>query len=169
MLNLTDEQKKTRDIAIDLLIQFKEGIEISYYTGVIRLKNADGDGIGEDCCGNDECIEKEKQNIRKDIGKGKHLYHCYYPNDGDHERFELCCICGIYLNEFLTWVDGQELEYLEESTTLETKEDVIRHAFELSGILYSTNWSVDKDYNGKLAERITGLSKKVIKLLTDVK
>ena len=72
-----------------------------------------GEEVGEyDCCDNESCISKAKKAIRESYGKGTHVEECYTQNDGDHESIDVCYICGIPLNEFLTWCK-YELEYIE--------------------------------------------------------
>lgn len=83
--------------------------EMSRYTVYFKVK---GEDTLLDCCDDDKCIKSTKIEIRKQYGKGTHIEHFFYDNDSDHDKIEICSICGKPLNECLTWCET-ELEYLE--------------------------------------------------------
>jgi hypothetical protein len=93
--------------------------EVSQYTVYFKVR---GEEVSSefDCCGNEECIKQAEAAIRRQYGKGTHVEECWYYNDGDHERIEICSQCGKPLNEWLTWCN-EELEYLEENKPWDAK------------------------------------------------
>lgn len=163
-MELNKYQEEMRDKACELLYPYCKDVEIDRYPVFFRLKNSDGDEVGEITCSNRKCIDAEKHRIREYIGKGKHLYEVQFSNDGDHDCFEFCCICGERLNEFLSYIDS-EIQHFEEYME-DTKEDIIDSSFELYGMLYSTHWSCDSDYHKNLADRVTKLSERIITVLS---
>lgn len=107
----TDEFDKLIEAAIKKIepISNKEISADTVYFSV------DGNDFLEyDCCGNEECIQKTKKDIKNKYVKNVSIEEHWTSNDVDHERINLCPSCGIPLNEFVTWCD-EELEYLEEN------------------------------------------------------
>jgi hypothetical protein len=107
----TDEFNELIESAREKIYTFvKESV--SQYTVYFKVR---GEEVSNeyDCCDNEKCIKQSKADIRKQYGKGIHIEECWYYNDGDHDRIELCSQCSKPLNEWLTWCK-EELEYLEE-------------------------------------------------------
>lgn len=145
---LTKKQQSTLDKAIKLLLPYTKNISASTWTGYFEEQNDDGDNIGDhdfreyDVCENDDCINKNHEILKTEYPK-LNIQYRWYQNDGDHDKFEICSVCGRHLNEFLTWID-QEIDNHIENTR--TKENIINPetAFEISGCLYSMNWNADE-------------------------
>lgn len=145
---LTDKEQASLDKAIDLLLPYTKDISATSWTVYFEEQNEDGDRIGDwdfgdfDTCDNYDCLMKNLETLRTKH-PGHNIDFRYYQNDGDHEYFELCSVCGRHLNEFLTWIDDEIGYHIENSIT---KEDFINpnNAFEISGCLYSMNWNADK-------------------------
>lgn len=158
-MNFTDEQEIVIDEIKSILAQLSGEITKSTHTVFFRLKNCDGDEVGEDCCDNQKCIDAQKKNIRASIGKGKRLHEVWINNDGDQDSFQNCCICFRPLTEYLTWVKD-EFEHYEanEPTLTAMLED---EAWRLCGLFESLGWCVDKDE--ALPARIIIYAEKLIK------
>lgn len=137
-VGLTDEFENIIELAKNKIYPFVKK-EISRLTYYFTVK---GDEVNEyDCCDNIDCIKKSKKAIRGEYGKGTHIEEHCYSNDGDHDKIEVCSVCGKPLNEFLTWCE-YELEYLEENKPYNT-EFLINEAFLINAIFQSSHNVVD--------------------------
>jgi len=106
----TEEFKEYIEKTLEKLEPGYKKSQVSYYT--YYFLKEDGDEIsGEyDCCDNDECINKTREELEKEY---PNLQTMYYDNDGDHENIERCYQCNKPLNEHLTWIE-YELDHYHE-------------------------------------------------------
>ena len=132
--SLTEEFEQLIKLARDKITPYSQK-EISRTSVYFKVKDEDVSGEF-DSCDNDSCIRKAKKAIREQYGKGTHIEECWWDNDGDHERIEMCSVCGKPLNEWLTWCES-ELEYLEENKPWDAQ-FLSNEAFIVSAILEST-------------------------------
>lgn len=145
---LTKKQQSILDRAIKLLLPYTKDVSASTWTGYFEEQNEDGDRIGDhdfndyDVCDNDDCLNKNHEILKSEY-PGINIQYRWYQNDGDHDKFEICSVCGRHLNEFLTWINDEIDHHIENSIT---KENIITPttAFEISGCLYSMHWNADK-------------------------
>lgn len=145
---LTEKEQETLDKAIELLLPYTKTVSASTWSAYFEEQDEDGDNTGNhdfsgyDTCENEECVNKNHAILKAEY-PDINIQFRWYQNDGDHERYEICTVCGRHLNEFLTWIEN-ELDYHIESSI--TKENIIdpTTAFEISGCLYSMHWNADE-------------------------
>lgn len=144
---LTKKQQAIIDKAVELLLPYSNE-SVSTWTGYFEEQNEDGDCIGDhdfrdyDTCDNDDCL-KQNHTILKAEYPGLNIQYRWYSNDGDHDKFEICSVCGRPLNEFLTWIGDEIDNHIEYSRTKENLTDSMT-AFEISGCFVSMNWNADE-------------------------
>lgn len=129
---MTDEFEQLVKVALEKIMPHNT-TETNPYTTYFRIKGKDINDY--DCCNDPKCIKKAKKAIHEHYGKGIHIEECQSANDGDHERIEICTICGSPFNEWLTWCID-ELKYIEGEKPW-TKEFIIDEAFTIQAILQS--------------------------------
>jgi hypothetical protein len=133
---------------IDRILEFLKDFDILDYDQYKQAIHKGNDMLDYWLCDNDECVNISIKNLRKDLPKYSRLSVERYSNNGDHDSFECCNICGKNLNKYLTWY-GDELDYLIEE--IKTKDDAIKdsNAFKVVGLLESTSWLADSLNSGK--------------------
>ncbi len=129
----TEEQQAILDKAMELLSPFADKAETSNTLTYFTI-GEDGDEYSSeyDCCGDEDCIEYAKGQIRNEYGEDEPICECGTYASGDHENFNTCCKCGAFFNETLTWVKW-ELDYLDICDDYESITDT-HYAFILRGI-----------------------------------
>lgn len=78
-----------------------------------------------------------------------------YSNEGDNESFEMCSICGTFLNKYLCYYES-ELDHL--ISACENIEDMKEphNAFMIVGLLDSTSWLSDSLNSKQAKETLIG-------------
>lgn len=142
MSKLTEQQRKILVIVIDLLTPLCANVKISHEIKFYRDENGSEEFSDHDTCSDQACENSAKKAIVKMMGKenkGKAIVWdkdlddvpentlvyttVWTDNDGDHEKMEMCSVCGKYLNESLTWIENEFEHHSENSTTKEDIED----------------------------------------------
>lgn len=135
----------------EFILLFLEQYDILDYDQYKQfIVNKDEEMLDYWLCDDDNCAHISINNLRKELPKYTRLFIERESNDGDHDSFECCNICGKNLNKYLTYYED-ELNYLIE--TIQTKKDLIEesNSFKLIGLLQSTGWLSD-DLNSEEAK-----------------
>jgi hypothetical protein len=140
-------------IKIDSILEFLKEYDTLDYDKYKQAIHKGDDILYYWLCDDDKCADIAIKNLRKDLPKYSRLSVERYSNDGDHDSFECCNICGKNLNKYITWY-GDKLEYLIEE--IKTKDDVIEdsNAFMVVGLLKSTGWLADSLNSEKDKEKL---------------
>lgn len=148
-MNFSEQQQ----IKIDRVLEFLKEYDTLDYDQYKQAIHKGDDMLDYWLCDDDECANLSIKNLRKDLPKYSRLSVERYSNDGDHDSFEYCNICGKNLNKYLTWYDD-ELEYLIEE--IKSKEDIIEESncFKIVGLLESTGWLADSLNSEKSKEKL---------------
>jgi len=134
-MELTELQNEKRENILAFLKQY-DTLDYEQYVNEIRHND---ERVSDDLCSDIKCISKAKKEIRLKLPKFSRLSVYEYSNDGDHDSFEICGVCGKYLNKYLTWYED-ELDYiLEHYEGIKDLKDP-DFAFRIRGILESIAW-----------------------------
>lgn len=144
---LTKKQQATLDKAVALLLPFSKE-SVSQWTGYFEEQDEDGDRIGDndfsdyDTCDNDDCLNHNWDILKKNL-PSLNIQFRWYSNDGDHDKYDHCTVCGRPLNEFLTWINDEIDNHIEYTTTKQLLIDSSA-AFEINGCFVSMGWNADE-------------------------
>jgi hypothetical protein len=114
-----------QQIKIDRVLEFLKEYDTLDYDQYKQAIHKGDDILAYWLCDDDECANISIKDLRKDLPKYSRLSVERYSNDGDHDSFECCNICGKNLNKYLTWYND-ELDYLIEE--IKSKEDIIEES-----------------------------------------
>lgn len=144
---------KQQKIKIDKILEFLKEYDTLDYDQYKQAIRKGDDMLDYWLCDSDECANTSIKNLRKDLPKYSRLSVERYCNDGDHDSFDSCNICGKNLNKYLTWYND-ELDCLIEE--IKSKEDVIEESncFKIVGLLESTGWLADSLNSEKSKEKL---------------
>lgn len=148
-MDFSDKQQ----IKIDKVLEFLKEYDTLDYDQYKQAIQKGDDMLFYWLCEDDECAEFAVKNLRKDLPKYSRLSVERYSNDGDHDSFECCNICGKNLNKYLTWYED-ELDYLIDE--IKIKEEAIQdsNAFKIVGLLESTGWLADSLNSEKAKDKL---------------
>lgn len=146
------EFTEVEEIKINRILEFLKDFDKLDYDQYKQAIHKGDDMLDYWLC-DGECAKISIKNLRKDLPKYSRLSVERYSNDGDHDSFECCNICGKNLNKYLTWYRN-ELEYLIEE--IKTKDDILEESncFKIVGLLESTCWLADSLNSEKSKEEL---------------
>jgi hypothetical protein len=148
-MEFTEQQQLKIDRVLEFLKDY-DSLDYDQYKNAI-IKGADI--IDYWLCDQDRCTNLAIKNLRKDLPKYSRLSVERYCNDGDHDSFESCIICGKSLNKYLTWYND-ELDFLIEQ--IRSKDDMVKESncFKIVGLLESAGWLDDSTNSEKSKEKL---------------
>lgn len=159
-MEFTVIQEQQKEKLLDILREY-DVLDYDQYKQSIL--NKDDEPLDYWLCDDDKCAELSIKNLREKLPKYTRLYVERSSNDSDHDSFEICQICGKFLNKYLTWYEDSLDDLIE---YCKTKEDVIEeyNAFKIVGLLQSTGWLHDSLNSEKAKNKLIMFIEKTLSL-----